>query len=135
MGGTTFCWNRCPYGVARLPAEFSRAIMQILSGLHDDVSSYIDDITVHTATFDEHCVALKRMLRRLRMANLTLKGSKCLILPESLELLGYCVTQRGVEVQELRKEQFKRFSKPTNRDELQKWLLGRRSHTLFTRAE
>jgi len=47
MGGTTFCWNRAPYGVSRLPAQFSRAIMTILDGMHEDVSSYIDDLTVH----------------------------------------------------------------------------------------
>lgn len=68
MGGTTFCWHRAPYGIARLPAEFSRAIMTILTGLHDEVSSYIDDLCTHTSSFERHLVALKAMLRRLRMA-------------------------------------------------------------------
>ena len=122
MGGTTFCWNRAPYGVARLPAEFSRAMMTILKGLHEDVTSYLDDITAHTSTFDQHCYALRQVLRRMRAAGITLKGSKCLILPPRLELLGYDITPAGVHMQHKKANEFAKFTVPQSRDDIQKWL-------------
>ena len=124
MGGTTFCWNRAPYGVAKLPAEFSRAIMTILEGTHEDISSYIDDLTVHTTTFKDHVRALKVMMNRLYFAGITLKGSKCLILPPRLELLGYDISPEGVHKQLKKCKEFKNFPTPTSREEVQKYLGG-----------
>ena len=34
-GGTTFCWKVAPYGLARMPAHYSRVMMYVLSGLRD----------------------------------------------------------------------------------------------------
>ena len=124
MGGTTFCWNRAPYGVARLPAEFSRAIMTILDGTQEDISSYIDDLTVHTATFKQHVRALRVMMRRLILAGVCLKGSKCLVLPPRLELLGFDVTPQGVHKQKKKCREFKDYPTPTSREEIQKYLGG-----------
>ena len=122
IGGTTFCWNRAPYGVARLPAEFSRAIMTILGGMHEEVSSFVDDLTLHTVTFERHLAALRAMLRRLILARITLKGSKCLILPKRLELLGFDVTPGGLHMQHKKSREFSSFPEPTSRDEVQKYL-------------
>ena len=51
------------------------AIMTILDGMHDEVSSYIDDLTIHTTTFERHLVALV-ILRRIlyRVPYFTLYG-------------------------------------------------------------
>ena len=124
MGGTTFCWNRAPYGVARLPAEFSRAIMTILDGTQEDISSYIDDLTVHAKDFKSHVRALRVMMRRLILAGVCLKGSKCLILPPRLELLGFDITPQGVHKQRKKCREFKDYPTPTSREEVQKYLGG-----------
>ena len=123
-GSTTFCWNRAPYGVALLPAQFSRAIMTIQKGLHDDLTCYIDDLTCHTSTFERHCYAIKQMCRRLRMAGLQLKGSKCLFLPPQLELLGFMITPGGVQMQAKKCQEWIKFPTPSNRKELQAFLGG-----------
>ncbi|NCG05836.1 MAG: hypothetical protein GWP37_02580, partial [Gammaproteobacteria bacterium] len=122
QGSTTFCWNRAPYGVALLPAQFSRAIMSLLNGMHDDVSSFIDDLAVHTTTFERHLQVLRMMLRRLIMAGLTLKGSKVFILPPSLELLGYDVTPDGIKMQHSKTSKWRDFPKPKGKQELHSFL-------------
>jgi hypothetical protein len=122
VGGTTFCWNRAPYGVAKLPAEFSKAIMTILAGTQEDVSSYIDDIACHTSTFERHLYALRVVLRRFKLAGLALKGSKCLILPPRLELLGFDITPEGVRMQHKKCKDFANYPEPSSRDEVQKYL-------------
>ena len=122
MGGTTFCWNRAPYGVARLPSVFSRAINTILGGLEDEVSSFIDDITVHTASFERHLLLLRRTLRRLDTANLTIKASKTFVLPKELELLGCTMTAEGITTQEAKVQAISEVPAPSNATEVKSFL-------------
>mgnify|MGYP002701116465 CR=1 FL=1 len=122
--GTTFCWNRAPYGIALMPAQFSRAMMSLFAGLHEDVSSYIDDLTLHTSTFEGHLQALRAMCRRLIMANVQLKGSKCLILQPSLELLGFDITPEGIRMQAKKCKEWADYPRPSNRKELHTFLGG-----------
>ena len=98
--------------------------MTILSDTHDDLSSYIDDICVHTSTFERHLFALRTMLRRFIMAGITLKGSKCLILPPSLELLGFQVAPEGVQMQYKKCDQWRKFPTPSNKAEVRTFLGG-----------
>ena len=38
---------------------------------------YIDDIMVHSKTFEEHLIHLEEIFKRLKEANLKIKPSKC----------------------------------------------------------
>ena len=90
--------------------------------MHDDVSSFIDDLAAHTATFDRHLHVLRMVLRRLIMSGLTLKGSKVFILPPSLELLGYDITPEGVKMQHSKTSKWRGFPKPKGKRELHSFL-------------
>ena len=88
--------------------------MTILDGTQEDLSSYIDDITAHTSTFERHLYALEIMMTRFILAGICLKGSKCLILPARLELLGFDITPQGVHKQAKKCREFKNYPTPTS---------------------
>lgn len=85
-----FQFKAMPFGLVNAPASFSRIMRDLLRGL-DNVDNFIDDILIHTATFDEHLKTLRRVLERLKTANLKVRPTKCVICCENVEFLGHRV--------------------------------------------
>ena len=83
-------FNYMPFGMINSGATFCRVMRQVLKGLKN-VDNYIDDILIHTPTFEEHIETLVEVLKRLREANLTAKPSKCFIAYFELEFLGHVI--------------------------------------------
>ena len=109
MGGTSFQWRVAPYGLTRNPAGYSRGMMYALAGLHtvhllgDSVGgsrSWIDDISMHADSFEGFADLFERILMRMATASMQLKASKCLLLHEKLEVLGFYVTPDGLIMQD-----------------------------------
>ena len=49
---------------------------------------YMDDLLVHTQSWEDHMIALRELLERLVTANLTVRPAKCWIGWDWVELLG-----------------------------------------------
>ena len=79
-----------PFGLVNSAATFSRVMRILLHGL-DNVHNYIDDILIHTETWEEHIQLVNDVFRRLRKANLTARPSKCYIGFDEVEFLGHRV--------------------------------------------
>ena len=79
-----------PFGLVCAPAVFSRLMRTLLRGLKG-VDNYIDDILIHTESFDDHVRCLEEVLQRLSEANMTAKPSKCFFGYETIEFLGHNV--------------------------------------------
>ena len=79
-----------PFGLVNSAATFSRVMRILLHGL-DNVHNYIDDILIHTETWEEHIQLVNEVFRRLRKANLTARPSKCYIGFDEVEFLGHRV--------------------------------------------
>ena len=73
--------------------EYCTSLMQGL----ENVFVYIDDILITGATMEEHLKTLKEVLRRLTVANVQLKRSKCFFLQISIEYLGYLISEKGIQ--------------------------------------
>ena len=73
-----FQFTVMPFGLVNVPATFSRIMRKLLQGMNC-VVNYIDDILVHTASWEQHVQILTELFRRLRPANLTVGPSKCFI--------------------------------------------------------
>ena len=73
---------------------------QVLHGLQDLAVAYIDDILVHSLTWDDHLAHLKTVFGKLRKAGLTVKERKCSFGRASCEYLGYIVGSGTVEPME-----------------------------------
>ena len=85
------------YGLTIMPTEFQRIIDLTLAGI-TNTFAFIDDILVVTrGSKQEHLVKVKEVLHRLDEANVGLKLEKCNFAAESIEWVGYKLTQSGVE--------------------------------------
>ena len=109
MGGTQFQWRVAPYGLTRNPAGYSRGMMFALKGLNNCVldsgharggtGSWIDDISMHANSFQGFKDLFRRILTRLAFAGMSLKATKCYLLHQQLEVLGFFVTPDGIIMQ------------------------------------
>ena len=52
---------RTPFGLRNAPSQFSR-LMQIIFGKYDFITLYLDDITVHSKSFSEHQLHVRKTI-------------------------------------------------------------------------
>jgi len=93
-----FHYKRIPMGLKTASAVFCRFIDKVLGPMKwDHVLTYIDDILVHTPTFEQHLDVLTRLFGRLSAANLTLGAKKCFLCRPEVRFLGHVVDAEGVK--------------------------------------
>ena len=120
MGGTSFQWRVAPYGLTRNPAGYSRGMMFAMQSLHTvslaplgestgGVGTWIDDISLHCNSFEGFVDLFDRVLGRIAAASMQLKASKCLLLREKLEVLGFYVTPDGIVMQDSKLEALEKY--------------------------
>lgn len=67
-----------PFGLSNAPATFQRLMNHILRDLIPKSGLvYMDDVIIHSASFNEHLDRLKAVLHRLQTAGLKLNPAKC----------------------------------------------------------
>ena len=66
--------------------------------MHRDVEVYVNDMIVKSRDRSDHLVALDRFFERIRQFILRLNPKKCTFGVTSGKLLGYMVSERGIEV-------------------------------------
>ncbi|CAF0946066.1 unnamed protein product [Brachionus calyciflorus] len=86
-----------PYGLKNAPVDFSGIMHQVLGNLNF-VEIYLDDITVHSKTFDEHLSHLEIVFKKLREENLKINAEKCTWCAQSLKILGHIVSKNDISM-------------------------------------
>jgi hypothetical protein len=76
------------------------------------VELYADDIIVHTATFDEHLVALDRLLQLCANGGPKLGVRKCVFVARSAQFLGFVVAADGVRIDQARQDAIAALAAP-----------------------
>ncbi len=90
-------FRRMPFGLCNAPATFQRLIDRALSGLKWSACLvYLDDVLVYGRDLAEHNERLRRVLRALGRAGLTLNLKKCLFASDSVKYLGHLVNAKGL---------------------------------------
>ena len=116
-----FQFKTMPFGLINSGASFSRIMRKLLKGL-DHVDNYIDDILIHTATYEEHVQKLKEVFSRLRAANLTAKPSKCFVAYFELEFLGHVIGRGHVKPRPSKIEAVQNANRPETKSQLRSYL-------------
>jgi len=94
----SFRFPKMPFGLCNAPATFQRLMDTVLAGLDFEIClAYLDDIIVFSRDAKSHLALLTQLFQKLREANLKLKPSKCCLLQKRVTLLGYVISQNGVE--------------------------------------
>jgi hypothetical protein len=75
---------------------------------------YLDDITIYSKTFEEHCQHLQTVFKALEKANLKLNTEKCFFFLNELKFLGHIVRKDGIKPDEEKIAKVKNFPTPTN---------------------
>ena len=106
---------------------FQRLIQKVLEGLNPDdgtgfVAAYIDDILVYSQTLEEHLDHLRRVIARLRSANLKLKPSKCNFIRPEVEYLGHVITAGGLKTNPRLTNAVLEFPRPSSVHDVRRFL-------------
>ncbi|KAG0781738.1 hypothetical protein G6F21_011489 [Rhizopus arrhizus] len=118
-----FSYKVMPFGIVNGPATFSRAIYLAMQGyLNEFVSTYIDDITVYSASFGEHILHLEKILQRIREVSMVLKPNKCHFAKSEVEVLGFVVSKGGIKPHQQNVEKVINFPKPKNKTDIRAFI-------------
>ncbi len=86
-----------PFGLHEAPATFQR-LMDVLLRPHQ--AAYLDDVIVHSESWEEHLERLRRVLIELHRAGLTANPRKCHLALFEAKYLGFQVGRGIVKPQE-----------------------------------
>nr|XP_055032771.1 uncharacterized protein LOC129421341 [Misgurnus anguillicaudatus] len=89
-----------PFGLHGAPATFQR-LMDVLLRPHQlYAAAYIDDVVIHSETWEDHLERLRKVLLELRQAGLTANPRKCHLALAEAKYLGYQVGRGLIRPQE-----------------------------------
>ncbi|PKI59357.1 hypothetical protein CRG98_020248, partial [Punica granatum] len=66
--------------------------------MHKEIEVYVDDMIAKSKASEDHLVNLKRLFDRLRKYKLRFNPTKCTFGVKSGKLLGFVVSEKGIEV-------------------------------------
>ena len=95
----TYCYMVMPFGLRNAGATYQRAMVALFHDMmHKEIEVYVDDMIAKSETEEDHILHLKKLFVRLRKYRLRLNPAKCTFGVRSGKLLGFIVSQRGIEV-------------------------------------
>ena len=78
---------------------YQREIVTLIHNMiHKKIEVYVNDMIAKSQTEEDHIVNLKKLCDHLRKLKLRLNPAKCTFGVRSGKLLGFIVSQRGIEV-------------------------------------
>ena len=114
-------FRRMPFGLSGAPSTFQRLMDRILRGL-PFVTTYIDDILVHSKDTETHSHHLRRVFQRLADAGLTLRGKKCRIGLTTVAYLGHVFSGKGMTPDPKKIQAIQEWPIPTDTTEVRQFL-------------
>ena len=116
-------FTRMPFGLQGAPATFQRMVDNLLEGLEQFASAYMDDIIIFSTEWNAHLHQLSSVLDRIQQAGLTVKIKKCQFAMVECGYLGYRVGSGKVKPQDLKVEAIQQMLAPITKTQVRS-LLG-----------
>ena len=120
--GGLYQYTVLPFCVHGAPATFKRMMDQILRPHRAYAAAYIDDIIIHSASWDIHLRQLRAVLAELRRAGLTANPTKCRLGLEETAYLGYRVGRGNVRPQDSKVAAIRDWPRPTTKKQVKSFL-------------
>lgn len=87
------------FGLKNSGATYQRAMTTLIHDMtHDIMEEYIDDLLEKSKTRDNHLIVLVRIFDRVEKYKVQLNPKKCVSGVTTGKLLGFIVSNRGIEV-------------------------------------
>ncbi|GFO45342.1 reverse transcriptase [Plakobranchus ocellatus] len=112
---------RMPFGMINSGATLTRAVKKLLCGM-DNVVDYIDDLLIHTETWEAHVKTLSELFKRLQEANFTVRSVKCLLGSRTVNFLGHSLGRGAIGLQDENVEKVRNAPKPKKKREVRAFL-------------
>lgn len=95
----TYFYKVMPFGLKNAGATYQRAMVTLFHDtIHKEIEVYVDDMIVKSITKDDHLERLGELFPRLQNFKLRLNPAICTFGVRSSKLLGFIVSQKGIEV-------------------------------------
>jgi hypothetical protein len=116
-------WKVMPFGLTNAPATFQRTMQLVLGELFYTIAPvYIDDIIVHSETFEDHIRDLEEVFEKIRIANLKFGPEKCKFCFQEIKFLGHIIGKDGIKTDPAKIEKVKNYPRPVNITQLRGFL-------------
>ncbi|MEY2858854.1 MAG: hypothetical protein RLZZ74_3167, partial [Cyanobacteriota bacterium] len=120
--GQSYCFITAPMGFKHVPAVFQRVIRRILQEFDAFAINYVDDIIVFSDSLEEHVEHVRQVLEKLNSFNLRVNFEKLEFVRREIIILGYLISERGVEVCKEKVLSMEHWSIPKTGNQLEKHL-------------
>ena len=115
-------FTRMPFGLMNAPSTFQRSMNIVLQGNEQFANCYIDDIVVHSKTWEDHVKHIRTVLEQLKQFGLTANPKKCVWGVAEIEYLGYMVGRGKVSIPQLRVKALREYKRPMTKKDLKSYL-------------
>jgi len=112
-----------PFGLTNAPAGFQKFVNRILAPYLDDFcTAYIDDISVYSATMEEHRIQVQKVLEAPYKEVILLKPEKSESDVQSTRYLGYVLSSKGLEMDPVKTKTIREWKRPKSVLDVQMFL-------------
>jgi hypothetical protein len=95
----TFCYKVMPFGLKNAGATYQRAMVTLFHDMiHKEIEVYVDDMIAKSKNEEDHVQVLRKLFDRLRKYQLKLNPAKCSFGVKFGKLLGFVISNKGIEV-------------------------------------
>lgn len=122
-GWGTYCYTVMPFRLKNAGATYQRMATTLLHDMmHQEVEVYVDDMIVKSETREGHLPNLRKFFKRIRKYKLRINPRKCTFGVTSGKLLGFLVTNRGIEVDSVKVKAILEMPPPKTEKEIRGFL-------------
>src|SRR5438105_6814112 len=116
-----YCYTRMPFGLKNAGPTYQRCMQYTLhSQLGQNVEAYVDDLVVKTRNHTSLLEDLDETFHNLRRTRMMLNPEKCVFGVPTGKLLGFLVSNRGIEANPDKIRAIERMRPPTRLKDLQR---------------
>ena len=116
-----FCFNTMPFGLKNASATYQRMIQTCLEKqIGKTVEAYLDDVVIKTRHVETLIDDLRLTFDNLQTYDIKLNPEKCVFGIPSRKLLGFIVSNRGIEANPAKIRALSQLAIPTDLKHIQK---------------
>ena len=118
-----FCYKVIPFGLKNAGATYQRAMVALFHDMiHYEIDVYIDDMIARSQTEEDHLDHLQKLFDGLKMYKLRLNTNKFTFGVRSGKLLGFIVSDKGIQVDPAKVKAIQEMSAPRTEKEVRGFL-------------
>ena len=122
--GRVYQYTCIGFGTRNSQAAFIRALEKVFGDPREDeyLVTYVDDLLIHSAKFEDHINHLNQVFRKLTEAGFTINAAKCQFCKPEIKFLGHIISDRTVRPDKDRIEAILSYPAPKNQRQLRRFL-------------